>query len=33
MQLSATRGDNLTEWYTWLREQLAREHQEEGLIV
>jgi hydrogenase nickel incorporation protein HypB len=33
IQLSATRGENLNEWYTWLREQLARERRHEGLLV
>ena len=32
IQLSATRGDNLAEWTTWLREQ-ATKHQRAGQLV
>jgi hydrogenase nickel incorporation protein HypB len=33
MQLSAMRGDNLAEWYTWLRAQAVHEHLREGQLI
>jgi hydrogenase nickel incorporation protein HypB len=33
LQLSATRGDHLDQWYTWLREQAARPRELEGRLV
>jgi hydrogenase nickel incorporation protein HypB len=33
IQLSAIRGDNLAEWYAWLRAQASHEHLREGQLV
>jgi hydrogenase nickel incorporation protein HypB len=32
LQVSATRGDGLDEWYAWLRQQAKRIHQQATLI-